>query len=246
MTPEPNNQSSTTAAPDLAGIIGGALGALVVAIGLALCGNKLRRKSPSSALASAKNKVVDDEDMPSKPIPVRSTSRKAVYLAFISYVKKESLSETGIILDAAKSRFKGKFFRDTEEHFDLTDLVENVVLSKNVIVILTPGYGTSPYCLVELCSAVKAKCNVITVLLHKPGLKAFDFEHMNSLVDSGDVTSVLDDRGWRVLETQGFGMLDVLGAFRRVMNVKAFKLDMDGTTRARKANLADIFDGIQL
>ena len=111
-----------------------------------------------------------------------------------------------MVFAAAKQKFPNhKIFLDNQEHFALSKLVANVKKSKNILVFLSPNYGSSPYSLVELCTAVQCGAKISTVLVHRPGLGLFNFEQMNALLKSGDVTSLLDENGWSVVHEHWHG-----------------------------------------
>ena len=94
------------------------------------------------------------------------------------------------LYDAAKVKFPNQnIFRDTDQHFALSALVANVKKSKNILVFLSPNYGSSPYCMVEMVTAVRCGAHISTVLVHKPGLGMFDFAAVNAKLASGNVSS---------------------------------------------------------
>jgi len=169
------------------------------------------------------------------------------HLIFISYVQRDTVAETGVVFVAAKQKFPNhKIFLDNQERFVLSSLVANVKKSKNVLVFLSPNYGSSPYCLVELCTAVQSGAKISTVLVHKPGLGQFNFEQMNALLKSGDVSSLLDESGWSVVKEQGITKEMIINAMKAVVNVRAFDLHMDAPVRVRNAEFDEIWDGIVL
>jgi len=166
---------------------------------------------------------------------------------FISYVKRDTLAETGHLFNWIKAHHAGaEVFRDTDQHFGLSTLVTRVKQSRNVVVFLSVHYGSSPYCLVELCTAVAAGANIVTIIVHKPGLETFSFETMNKRLASDDVASLLDTAGWAVLGEQGFKQADVVKALRKVMDVKAFNLHMDSPQRVINAEHEEIWEGVVL
>ena len=166
---------------------------------------------------------------------------------FISYVKKDTVAEAGVVFAAAKQNFpKYKIFLDTQEHLHLGNLVANVKKSKNILIFLSPNYTSSPYCLVELCTAVQCGAKISTVLVHKPGLGQFNFEQMNALLKSGDVSALLDEGGWSLVKEQGITKDMIITAMKAVINVKAFPFHVDASERSKNAQLEDIWDGIML
>jgi len=168
-------------------------------------------------------------------------------LIFFSYVKKDTVAEAGVIFAAAKQNFpKYKIFLDTQEHLHLGNLVANVKKSKNILIFLSPNYTSSPYCLVELCTAVQCGAKISTVLVHKPGLGQFNFEQMNALLKSGDVSALLDEGGWSLVKEQGITKDMIISAMKAVINVKAFPFHVDASERSKNAQLEDIWDGIML
>jgi len=152
-----------------------------------------------------------------------------------------------VVFAAAKQKFPNhKIFLDNQEHFALSKLVANVKKSKNILVFLSPNYGSSPYSLVELCTAVQCGAKISTVLVHRPGLGLFNFEQMNALLKSGDVTSLLDENGWSVVHEHWVTRDMVISAMKEVINVKAFPIHVDASERSKNAQMEDIWDGIVL
>jgi len=121
-----------------------------------------------------------------------------------------------------------------------------VKMSKNILVFLSPNYGSSPYCLIELCTGVQCGAKISSVVVHRPGLGLFNFEQMNALLNSGEVSSLLDESGWSVVQEHGVTQGMVIIALRAVMNIKAFPFHVDASERSKAAQLEDIWDGIVL
>ena len=191
----------------------------------------------------------------SDPAVSRSTSSMALvstrvmtapaFLLFISYVKRDTLAETGLLFNWVKANHPTvETFRDTDQHFELSALVTRVKQSRNVVVFLSAHYGESPYCLVELCTAVQSGAHIVSIIVHKPGMELFNFENMNAMLTSGSITNLLDASGWAVLREQGFDPLHVVLALRKVMNVKAFDLHMNSPQRVINAELEVIWEGV--
>ena len=173
------------------------------------------------------------------------TPKSKQFFAFASYCKKDTLAETALVFDAAKLKFPGKeIFRDTDQHFGLSSLQAKVRDSSNVLVFLSPGYASSPYCVVELVTAYESGARISNILVHKPGLAMFNFEAMNALLAQADVSSLLDSKGWEVVLGQGLTKERVRAALKAVMNIKAFPLHIDASARSRAAELEDIWDGL--
>jgi len=168
-------------------------------------------------------------------------------LMFISYVKKDTVAETGVVFAAAKQKFpKHKIFLDTQEHLHLSNLMANVKKSKNILIFLSPNYTSSPYCLVELCTAVQCGVKISTGLVHRLGLGQFNFEQMNALLKSGDVSSLLDESGWSVVHEHEVTKDMVISAMKAVIKVKAFPFHVDASERSKNAQLEEIWEGIML
>ena len=61
--------------------------------------------------------------------------------------------------------------------------MKEVSKAKNVVVFLSVNYCKSAFCLVELCAAIHSGANIVSVLVVKPGLEAFDFKKMHDLLE---------------------------------------------------------------
>jgi hypothetical protein len=170
-----------------------------------------------------------------------------LYFAFISYAKTDSLSETRIVHEFVAAKFPGQsLFRDTEQHFSLSELINNVSQSMNVLVFLTPNYPKRPYCLIELHHALKSGANIVTVKIRKSGLAMFDFELMNKALASDDaLQAYIDESGWKILVENGISVSDIRSDLKRVMDVKATTLDMDEPTRVQNIQMEVICEGLK-
>jgi hypothetical protein len=135
-------------------------------------------------------------------------------------------------------------FQEEEKHFELSKLIEEVRASKYVMVFLSQHCASSPYCLVELCSAVAAGARIISVIVHRPGLELFNFDAMNKVLSQPDISSLMNAEGWAVLKQNEISQEVVRAALKKVMNVKAFDLHTNTTQRVIQAEMEDIWDGM--
>lgn len=65
-------------------------------------------------------------------------------------------------------------FLDIEDLKDLSDLKRHVARSHNIVLLLTPGVLTRPWCLLEIVTAIRHKAHVLPVRVEEPGV-GFEF-----------------------------------------------------------------------
>merc|ERR1712187_607210 len=62
-------------------------------------------------------------------------------------------------------------FIDSEDLEDLAMLQKHVEGSGNLVILLTPGILTRPWCLLEIVTAVRSGVRFVPVEVQKPGIK---------------------------------------------------------------------------
>jgi hypothetical protein len=177
-----------------------------------------------------------------------STTTTKDHFTFISYAKTDSLAETKIVSEFVAAKFPGRsLFRDTEQHFALSTLIDNVSRSTNVLVFLTPNYPKRPYCLIEIHHALKHGVNVVTIKIRKPGLDMFDFNGLNkALASESTLQGFIEPSVWDVLKENGITVSDVRADLKKIMDVKAFTLDMDEPKEVQDVMMEMICRGLKV
>merc|ERR1712118_576050 len=98
---------------------------------------------------------------------------------------------------------------------DLDDLLRAVRNSHNLVVMLTKGVFSRPWCILEIVVAMQCNCHVVPILIKKPGSE-FEFpdeSFYQELVEG----RVLVDEACALVESYGFTILQVAKAIRRVL-----------------------------
>jgi hypothetical protein len=163
-------------------------------------------------------------------------------LLFFSYAKVDTIGETGILYDFAINLFPDKkIFRDAESAFKLSELVDYVKNSRNVVILLSGQYAQRPYTLVELHCAIESGARICPVKVTREGMAPFNFEAVKSDIVNGRVSTYLDRAGWKTLEEYGIGPREVEQDLRIIMNVRAFDYSSSFAKGVRDAMLQEIF-----
>ena len=170
------------------------------------------------------------------------------HLMFFSYAKIDTVAETGILFDAACSKFPNrKIFRDAESRFELSALMDHVKNSKNVVVLLSDMYPKRPYTLAELHASLQSGANICPVKVTREGMKPFDFEKVVTDIQSGAIKPYLNEEDWMVLNNLNISVEDVCKDLQKVMNVRAFDYSSSFAKKVRDAMIDEIFtEGIIL
>jgi hypothetical protein len=106
------------------------------------------------------------------------------HLGFISHFKLEAGTEATLLKDEIESLiksdrsnkagdFQSPIFVDSEDLVDLTKLIDHVRGSRCLILLLTPGVLTRPWCLLEIVAAKRFGRPFVPIQLVHPGLKDF-------------------------------------------------------------------------
>ena len=189
------------------------------------------RESDLSSLEIGHRRMILSGIIATKSTPPVSPSASVEIpeqLVFFSYATSDAVSEVGLLAKATRAKFPGKaVFRDADSSYNLSELVNYVKHSKNVVVVLTGNYARRPFALVELVTSLRCGANVVAVLLIRPGMNSFSFEQVQADIKSKEIQNYLDERGWAFLQEYDISVEDVCKALLHVMNVKAEKIDMD-------------------
>jgi hypothetical protein len=176
---------------------------------------------------------------------VSATSKRSINLShfvFISYAKIDALAETKIVAEFLATKFPGRsVFRDTDQHFTLSTLVDNVSRTSNMLVFLTPNYIRRPYCLIEANCALRHNINIVTVMIRKPGLAMFDFDAVRKAIESDiSMKEYEESEMWKVMNDNGLTVADVRADLAKIIDIKAFVFDVDAPKRVQDAQLETI------
>merc|ERR1712130_922149 len=94
---------------------------------------------------------------------------------------------------------------------DLSRLNFEVTQSHNLVVLLTPGVLTRPWCLVEIVTAVRNDINLVPVMIVRPGL---DFKFPNDDFYEDLLQGVIVDPEF--MSVQGIEMSEVANAIQKL------------------------------
>jgi hypothetical protein len=104
------------------------------------------------------------------------------HFAFISHYKVESGTEATLMRDLMLSLIKADVtheaneymsavFVDSEDLVDLARLQAHVQGSGNIVILLTPGLLSRPWCLLEFVTAIRSNATLVPVEIQRPGIK---------------------------------------------------------------------------
>ena len=141
--------------------------------------------------------------------------------AFLSHFKEETAAHARIIKDGLEQRFERsreeagetcKVFLDSDNLRSLSELRHCVAASDVIVVLLSPGVLTRPWCLVELITAMERGKPLVGVLCAGLGKKAYDFEATcEYLSNLGPNLEALNPGAIAILRQAGVTDLNVVG-----------------------------------
>jgi len=165
---------------------------------------------------------------------------------FLSHYKLEAGTEASLIraelerlLEGDKSQAaestQHPVFVDSEDLDDLADLQRHVRESRNIVLLLTKGVLTRPWCLIELATAAQAG---VPVHLLKVSKRGSDFEYPDeSFYQSMQAERILDEAAQASVIKAGFDLTHIVRVLRQVFNKIAVPYSPHGQAAIRKAEL---------
>jgi len=177
-------------------------------------------------------------------------------VAFLSHRKAEVGSEARTIKNDVLARYGHRWgihqdhiFLDSDNLSDLTVLLQEVERTEHLVVLLTSEYFISPWCLLELFTAVKNNVNIVPVRILGLGARVFDFNLGNKFKEDFVATlkeqapksadDILDE-----LESFGVTPADMEDCIAQLMLKIIMDLEMSKSLRLYQTMLDDIADKI--
>lgn len=173
------------------------------------------------------------------------------HFIFLSHFKEESGTEAVLLQEALTDNirsnkhhpardFKSPVFLDSENLVDLTKLQKSLACSYNLVVLLTPGVFTRPWCLVELCQSVRNKANLLPVEIQRPGMH---FVYPNAaFYEKLRTGALLDDAGWSLLQAESVDKEELEEAIRAICKKIALPFSPHKSAGVRKAEMLNILE----
>jgi hypothetical protein len=173
------------------------------------------------------------------------------HLSFISHYKLEAGTEATLLRDeiqsliaSDRSNVAGDFispiFVDSEDLVDLTKLINHVQGSHCLILLLTPGFLTRPWCLLEIVTAKRHNRPFVPVQLVVPGnnfifpdLEFYAKLHRDEIVSGGAL-------GRNLLAENGVSLQDVEEAIKAVFTMIALPFSPHKSEAVRSAEMSEI------
>ena len=134
-----------------------------------------------SRAASIRTNLVKDDDSSAWEL-------KGEYAAFLSHFKLESAGDARYMKDKLELQLGAPVFLDSDDLLDLRKLCKQVLESDVVILLLTKGVLTRPWCLIELYHAITNGVPIVTVNV----ADAFPFDFADARTFFADFESQLD------------------------------------------------------
>ena len=135
---------------------------------------------------------------------------------------------------------KEDVFLDTEGLSDLHMLRSKVLSSDTLVCLLTKGYLTRPWCLIEMAEAIKNNIPLKTIFIEGAG---YSFEDMAVLLKAPDAAAALDalnPDASATLAAEGFDAADVFQTIGGTLPyIIAKNFDPTAPLAVKKAQLAD-------
>lgn len=171
---------------------------------------------------------------------------KGNYLVFLSHYKLEAGTEAALmrteleklILEESEdfdADFNTPVFLDSEDLTNLKELQVEVVRSHNLVVLLTTGVLSRPWCLVEMVTAVQHGIPVVLVQVTKPGSQFVfpDDQFFNDLVAG----KILDEGAMSIIQSAGMNMSDLESTLREIFKSIAVPYSPHKPVHVRQAEL---------
>eukprot|EP00929_Paragymnodinium_shiwhaense_P111303 TRINITY_DN7910_c0_g1_i2.p1 TRINITY_DN7910_c0_g1~~TRINITY_DN7910_c0_g1_i2.p1 ORF type:complete len:1061 (+),score=211.59 TRINITY_DN7910_c0_g1_i2:71-3184(+) len=180
---------------------------------------------------------------------VQGSPTAGSHYIFLSHFKLEAGTEAALMRaelealimdteDHPAQSFDVPVFLDSEDLHNLEELQERVRCSRFLVVLLTRGVLTRPWCLVEIVSAVAANVPVVLVSIDKPGnIFQFPDEAFYSRLLKGEI---VDESGTQVLRESSISMENVEAALRHAFKHIAVPFSPHKPGGIRRAELTAI------
>lgn len=177
---------------------------------------------------------------------VRGTAE--THFAFISHYKVEAGTEATLVRGLLErcvlaehdenSEYASPIFVDSEDLTDLTTLRKHVEGSKNLVILLTPGLFSRPWCILEMVTAVRNDVRLVPVEVQKPGIKyQYPDEDWYRGLRNGEV---LDQASMELLAPFDITLDDCEKTIRKVFTKIALPLSPHKSGNVQNAEIADI------
>jgi hypothetical protein len=221
------------------------------------------RADPESQLSQAEAHLLSDVSIKEYRNRVRAACINILakagsannHLVFISHYKREAGTEAALMSEELQKMINqdpgqaghglsNPVFLDSEDLRDLNQLKQHVRLSHNLLLLLTPGILSRPWCLVEIVTAIKAGVRVVPVEVNR---KDFDFEFPDD--DYFAATregKALDKSSLQLLDEEGIDNETLEVCLRHVFMRIALPFSPHRTQAVRQAELRDILKGCSL
>merc|ERR1719271_859124 len=171
------------------------------------------------------------------------------HYAFISHYKMEAGSEAAMMRTEMEriirkdhrneaGDLRSPIFVDSEDLADLSTLSNHVTGSLSLIVLLTPGLLSRPYCLLEIICAKRAGRPYVPVQIVRPGISQYiPDEEFYQRLHRGEIIGA---EGCRILEDNGSTLQETEDAIRSVFKMIALPYSPQKSEAVRKAEIEDI------
>jgi hypothetical protein len=170
------------------------------------------------------------------------------HVIFISHYKQEAGTEAALMRHALKELITvdlaSPVFVDSEDLTDLATLQKHVEQSDALVVLLTPGIFTRPWCILEIVTAFKKNVLVLPVEVQRPG-SSFKFPD-DSFYFRLHRGEILDKAGLKLLKGAGVSMKNVDSAIRNMFMKIALPYSPHKSEAVRGAELLDIMKRVPL
>lgn len=171
------------------------------------------------------------------------------HFIFISHYKLEAGTEATLIRDSLESMLTevpshpannllSPIFIDSEDLADLGKLQHHVTKSSALVLLLSPGVLTRPWCLVEIVTAIRNSVNIVPVDVQRPGMtNEYPDDDFYRRLLAGQL---LSEDQQALIEQEGVGLADAVQAIRQVFLKIALPFSPQKSKSVREAELNDI------
>ena len=140
-------------------------------------------------------------------------TKEHTFTAFLSHYKMETAAHARILKDHLEQSFgRGRVFLDSDDLRNLSELLHCVAASDVMVVLLSPGVLTRPWCLMELITAMERGKPIVPISCENLPQGMYDHKEMTSFLSSLEANlNACNPGATDLLRQNGVENMDVSG-----------------------------------
>ena len=176
-------------------------------------------------------------------------TKEHTFTAFLSHYKMETAAHARILKDHLEQSFgRGRVFLDSDDLRNLSELLHCVAASDVMVVLLSPGVLTRPWCLMELITAMERGKPIVPISCENLPQGMYDHKEMKSFLSSLEANlNACNPGATDLLRQNGVENMDVSGQallpYIHEPIAKPFRVDW--SANMMEAAMKDILEAIE-